>query len=438
MKGIKMENLINKLKSILLNKNELAKSFSLTYVIIGILGVVFFDRLITIIFKNNNISEQGPLSFAILFVLATGTILYLMINHMQKVIRNIDKAYNELKIKDRERLMPYEFALNNSVDAIYWFTEDAKFVYVNDAACNMLGYEKEELLGQPLEKMDPNFTREEAIEAMQYITKTKNWVLETTQKRKDGSIINIEVTGHGFKFGKKNYICAFGRDITPRLTYRNKITNMNQELQKSVYEKEILLKEIHHRVKNNMEIISSLLTMQYRRVQDDEVKYILKQSRSRINTMALVHEFLYLGENLAYINLEDYIKRLVEDIKELYISNDTHLNVDLNIDELIFSTNRCIQVGMVLHELCVNALKYAFKENRDNLLCIHIKKSKDNIHLKIRDNGSGLENIDCLYKTDSIGMQLIHSIVEDQLDGTIEFRNNRGLECNIFFPLKED
>jgi two-component sensor histidine kinase len=154
--------------------------------------------------------------------------------------------------------------------------------------------------------------------------------------------------------------------------------------------------------------------------------------------MALVHEFLYLGENLAYINLEDYIKRLVEDIKELYISNDTHLNVDLNIDELIFSTNRCIQVGMVLHELCVNALKYAFKENRDNLLCIHIKKSKDNIHLKIRDNGSGLENIDCLYKTDSIGMQLIHSIVEDQLDGTIEFRNNRGLECNIFFPLKED
>jgi PAS domain S-box-containing protein len=438
MKGMKMENLINKLKSILLNKNELAKSFSLTYVIIGILGVVFFDRLITIIFKNNNISEQGPLSFAILFVLATGTILYLMINHMQKVIRNIDKAYNELKIKDRERLMPYEFALNNSVDAIYWFTEDAKFVYVNDAACNMLGYEKEELLGQPLEKMDPNFTREEAIEAMQYITKTKNWVLETTQKRKDGSIINIEVTGHGFKFGKKNYICAFGRDITPRLTYRNKITNMNQELQKSVDEKEILLKEIHHRVKNNMEIISSLLTMQYRRVQDDEVKYILKQSRSRINTMALVHEFLYLGENLAYINLEDYIKRLVEDIKELYISNDTHLNVDLNIDELIFSTNRCIQVGMVLHELCVNALKYAFKENRDNLLCIHIKKSKDNIHLKIRDNGSGLENIDCLYKTDSIGMQLIHSIVEDQLDGTIEFRNNRGLECNIFFPLKED
>lgn len=145
-----------------------------------------------------------------------------------------------------------------------------------------------------------------------------------------------------------------------------------------------------------------------------------------------------MGENLAYINLEEYIKRLIDDIKELYISNNTFLNVDLHIDQLIFSTNRCIQVGMVLHELCVNALKYAFKENRNNLLCIHIRKSDEKIHLKIRDNGDGLKDINSLYKTDSIGMQLIHSIVEDQLDGTIEFKNNKGLECNIFFPIKED
>ncbi|PLY05201.1 MAG: histidine kinase [Arcobacter sp.] len=426
------------LKNFILNKNKLAKSFSLSYVVIGVLGAVFLDKLITIFFKNNDITQQGPLTFAILFVLSTGLILYFMVNHMQKVIKNIDKAYKELKRKDKDRLAPYEFALDNSVDAIYWFTLDARIVYINNAACNMLGYTKDEMLDMFLEEMDPNFDRNSAQECMLEIKNTKNWTLETTQRKKDGNIINIEVSGHGFIYGGQDYICAFGRDTTPRLEYRNKITNMNQKLQKSVDEKEILLKEIHHRVKNNMEIISSLLTMQYRRVEDDEVKYILKQSRSRINTMALVHEFLYLGENLAYINLEDYIEKLVDDIKELYISNKTHLEVDLNIDKLIFSTNRCIQVGMVLHELCVNALKYAFKENKENLLCIHIKKSKENIHLKIRDNGDGLKNLDSLYKTDSIGMQLIHSIVEDQLDGTIEFKNNKGLECNIFFPVKED
>jgi len=433
-----MIKLIKDVISKISNKNKLAKRFSLTFIIIGILGVVFLDKLVYVFFQNNDITKLGTLTFGILFIISTGIILYLMINHMQKVIKNIDKSYNELKRKDKDRLAPYEFALDNSVDAIYWFTLDARIVYVNSAACNMLGYTKSEMLDMFLEEMDVNFDRNSAQQCMIEIKNTKNWTLETTQRKKDGSIINIEVSGHGFIYGGQDYICAFGRDITPRLSYRNKITNMNLELQKSVDEKEILLKEIHHRVKNNMEIISSLLTMQYRRVQDDEVKYILKQSRSRINTMALVHEFLYLGENLAYINLEDYISRLIEDIKELYVSNNTHLDVDLNIDELIFSTNRCIQVGMVLHELCVNALKYAFKENRNNLLCIHIKKSFENIHIKIRDNGDGLKNIDSLYKIDSIGMQLIHSIVEDQLDGTIEFKNNNGLECNIFFPIKED
>jgi len=93
---------------------------------------------------------------------------------------------------------------------------------------------------------------------------------------------------------------------------------------------------------------------------------------------------------------------------------------------------------MVLHELCVNSLKYAFYENKENLLCIHLKKIEDKIHFKIRDNGEGHKNINELEKVDSIGMQLIHTIVEDQLDGTINFKNNNGLECNITFDEKED
>ena len=131
--------------------------------------------------------------------------------------------------------------------------------------------------------------------------------------------------------------------------------------------------------------------------------------------MALVHEFLYLGETLAHINLPNYIKKLVDDIKELYISQNTKLEVDLHIDKLYFSTNRCIQIGMVLHELCVNALKYAFKEDRYNLLCIHMRKDHDQIHIIIRDNGEGLEDIDSLYKSDSIGMQLIQGTSKNRV-----------------------
>lgn len=113
-----------------------------------------------------------------------------------------------------------------------------------------------------------------------------------------------------------------------------------------------------------MEIISSLLNMQAYKSEDEKFKEQMKESRSKIHAMALVHEFLYLGENLAYINVNEYLEKLIEDIKELYISNNTHIDVDLNIDKMEFSINKSIQVGMLLHELCVNAFKYAFKEDK--------------------------------------------------------------------------
>ena len=429
---------MSKLKKHFFNNRNIPVKFSLFYLFTGIFGLIFLDKFIKVFFQYNDVSEQGPLAIGLLFFITMGLILFIILNHMQKVIKRIDKSYNDLKEKDKQRLLPYEFALNNSVDAIYWFTLDAKFIYANDAACEMLGYSQEEFLSMKLEDMDPQFSRRTAKICMENIRDTKDWRLETTQKKKDNSIFPVEVSGHAFKHNGIDYVCAFGRDMTQRINDKNRITSINHELQKSLEEKNILLKEIHHRVKNNMEIISSLLSMQLRRAKDDGVRYILKQSKSRINTMALVHEFLYLGENLAYINVHEYIKKLIEDIKELYISQNTKLDVQLHIDDLIFSTNRCIQIGMVLHELCVNSLKYAFKEDRENLLCIHMKEKGENIHIKIRDNGEGLENIKDLYKSESIGMQLIHSIVEDQLDATIKFTNNRGLECNIIFSKKEE
>ncbi len=430
---------MGRVKRYILEKGRISTRLSLSYILVGIISALIIDRILIAVFQKNSSFEMEFFIFSGFFIVLTGVFLFIILNHMQKVISKITRSYYDLKKQDKDRLMPYEFALDNSIDAIYWFTLDAKFIYVNEAACKMIGRTKEEFLNEMyLEDMDPNFNRDSAKECMKEIFNSKYWRLETTQIRKDGSIFPVEVSAHGFNHGGKLYVCAFARNMTLKQDFRTKITKMNQELQKSLEEKNILLKEIHHRVKNNMEIISSLLNMQARRTEDEEIIYILQQSRSRIHTMALVHEFLYLGENLAFINLPSYIKRLVEDIKELYISQNTKLEVDVHIDDLNFSTNRCIQIGMVLHELCVNSLKYAFKEDRNNLLCIHIKKEEEKIRVKIRDNGDGLKDIDSLYKSDSIGMQLIHSIVEDQLDGEIKFENKNGLECNIVFAKDEE
>lgn len=421
---------MNKIKFNFFTSDTIDNNFPIIFTIVGIVGLYFLDSLIKLLLKNQNIQKYGEFIFGALFIIITALMLYLIIRRMKRVLMNIEASYERFRKAEKNRLSPYEFSLDHAGDAVYWLTMEAKFVYVNNSACKMLGYTKEEFLALKLEDIDTNLNRQKAKEYMQDIKNNPNWMIEATQARKDGKIVNVEVSGHGFSIANRDYICAFGRDITQRIKHKNELT-------KSLEEKEVLLKEIHHRVKNNMEIISSLLTMQYRRIEDEDARYMLLQSRSRIRTMALVHELLYLGKNLAYISLHDYINRLVEDIKELYVSNNTKIDVDLHIAELIFSTNRCIQVGMVLHELCVNALKYAFKEDCENLLCIHINKEEDLIHLKIRDNGDGLPEINHLYKNDSIGMQLIHSIVEDQLDGKIEFSNNKGLECNIYFPREE-
>ncbi|WP_044415134.1 sensor histidine kinase [Halarcobacter anaerophilus] len=419
------------------NKNKIARRFSFSYVFAGFIGLLFLDKLVQIFFEHNDVSKNGIFTFGLLFIISTGILLYFMINHMQKVIRNIEKAYNDLKQKEKDRLAPYEFALDHSVDAIHWFTLEGKFTYVNEATCKLDGYTKEEFENMYLEDVDINFTRETSPLCMNDIKTIPNWRIESTHRRKDGTTYPVEVSGHAFIYNGKEYICAFARDMTQRIENRNKITKMNEELQKSVKEKEILLKEIHHRVKNNMEIISSLLNMQAYKSEDEKFKEQMKESRSKIHAMALVHEFLYLGENLAYINVNEYIEKLVDDIKELYISNNTQIEVDLSIDKMEFSINRCVQVGMLLHELCVNAFKYAFKSNRKNLLYLRMKIEDENIHVIIKDNGEELKDLDKLRKSDSIGMQLIESIVDFQLHGTIEFKNNSGLECSIIFPKKE-
>jgi PAS domain S-box-containing protein len=396
------------------------------YLISGAITLVFIDNFIDHSYENYIFVKHYLMNFGIIFILITSAILFTILNKTRAAVK-----------KDKDKLIPYEFALDKSVDAVHWLTMEGKFIYANDSTCKMDGYSKEEFKNMYLEDVDPNFTRETAPQCMQEIRDTPNWRIETTHRRKNGAIYPIEVSGHGIVVDGKEYICAFARDISERMKYREKMAKLNENLQKSLGEKEILLKEIHHRVKNNMEIISSLLNMQARRAKEKNIKHILMESMSRIQTMALVHEFLYLGESLAKIDFNAYISRLLNDIKELYITQNTKLNIDLHVDKLYLSTDRCIQLGMVVHEICVNSMKYAFHENRDNLLCIHMKLNDNLVKIKIRDNGDGINNINAFCKSDSIGIQLIRTIVENQLNGTLNFINNDGLECNIEFLRKE-
>ena len=333
-------------------------------------------------------------------------------------------------------------ALDHSPEGAYWFNEDGKFVYVNKAMSSMSGYSVEEFKEMYLSDIDKTFSKAQLPYLMHKIFTTEKWSSETVYRRKDGTYYPIELLGHGFMHNGEKVICIFARDITQRKLFREKYLNTTTALKKSLKEKEVLIKEIHHRVKNNMQIISALLDMQSRRSDDSILKNSLQESRSRIHAMALVHELLYMGDNLAFIDLPLYIKKLVHDIKQSCTSNTNPVNFKIEIEPVSFSANKCIQIGMIIHELAVNAFKYAFTSKEDNVFSLKLfvieEQYCDFIELYIKDNGSGFNNIKNPMEDNSIGMVLVHSIVEDQLDGKISSSTSSdGVEYRIVFPYLE-
>lgn len=336
----------------------------------------------------------------------------------------------------------FKEALDHSPREAYWFNEDGQFVYVNKAICKKSGYSEEEFQSMYLSDLDQNLKKEQLHTLMQEIFRTKDWSIETAYQRKDGSSYLIEVLANGFMHNGEKVICAFARDVTRRKQFKEKYLKTTQELKKSLKEKEVLIKEIHHRVKNNMQIISALLDMQSRRSDDLVLKNSLQESRSRIHTMALVHELLYLGDNLAFIDLPTYINKLLYDIKESCTSNNNPVNFKIDIEPVSFSSNKCIQIGMIIHELAVNAFKYAFTSRDNNIFLLKLavveEEYCDFIELYIKDNGNGFSHKAKPMDNNSIGMTLVHSIVEDQLDGTITYHTSSdGVEYKIIFPYLE-
>jgi two-component sensor histidine kinase len=207
------------------------------------------------------------------------------------------------------------------------------------------------------------------------------------------------------------------------------------ELQHSIKEKELLLKEIHHRVKNNMQVIMSLLYLQAERLTDSKTAEIFQLNRNRIRSMALVHERLYKSKNFARIDFREYIKTILHELVSSY-SQTTEIIPHVQADEIYVEIDRGISLGLLLNEIVTNALKHAFQnQNKGNLYVTAILDDKENnVTLSIRDDGVGLPDDIDLNKTDSLGFSLIHTLI-DQIQGTLKIKRGQGTEFFITFAI---
>jgi PAS domain S-box-containing protein len=205
-----------------------------------------------------------------------------------------------------------------------------------------------------------------------------------------------------------------------------------KEIVESLKEKEVLLKEIHHRVKNNLQVISSILNLQSSFVKDEKTLDILEESRNRIRSMAIIHESLYQTSNFSSINFSDYLLKLTTSLIASYRVNTGSVELKTQVDRVELVLDQAIPCGLLVNELITNALKYAFPGNRSGVIFMGLTEKEMCIELVISDDGVGMPEGFSILNSDTLGLQLVNTLVE-QLDGEIRVENSGGIKYLITF-----
>lgn len=223
------------------------------------------------------------------------------------------------------------------------------------------------------------------------------------------------------------------KEIIERKKAEKTLLESEKQIKASLEEKEVLLKEIHHRVKNNMQIISSLLRLQTEKIQDESLLNMFIESQHRIQSMALIHETLYRSKDLARIDFYNYLKRLISNLMLVYQKRSKDVRIDLDIKEVFLDINRAIPCGLLVNELITNSLKHAFPDGRTGIIAVNMfKRGGGQYSLTVQDSGVGIPaGIDLNY-TETLGMQLITGLIS-QLNGKIELHREKGTKYTIEF-----
>lgn len=227
--------------------------------------------------------------------------------------------------------------------------------------------------------------------------------------------------------GEIDELSFIGRDITEKII-------ADKKLKESLKQKEILLKEVHHRVKNNMQVISSILNLQSAYVKDVKTLQILKESQNRIKSMSFIHESLYTNEDFSRIDFSDYITNLVRNLFRTYDVFDDNITLDLQIDKIYLNLDSAIPCGLIVNELISNSLKYAFDVKSGGIIKIMLTLENDLVVLAIGDNGRGIPKDLDIENTETLGLQLISSLVE-QLEGEMTLDRDNGANFIIKFEM---
>jgi len=378
------------------------------------------------------------------------------------------RAQNEDLLQAQEEIertnRKYQDLYNFAPVGFFNFDRHGKILEVNLTGAELLGRYRKDLIGKPfsayLDKKSQNRFSEHLRHVMSGNSAgDKIWL---TVRGRPVFPAEIESTAFGQDSRQAVYCRSAIKDISERhqaeTTLRSahqKLEQANQELKNeirerqsaeadlhqskkqimaSLREKEALLQEIHHRVKNNMQVILSLLNLQVANIKDEKLIGYFRESRSRINAMAMIHEMLYQSNSLSKIDLNAYVKDLASFLVGMYNISPSRINFRVNAEHIYMGIDQAIPCGLVINELISNAFKYAFPEQTGEIRIDISLTAEDDIGLIVSDNGVGMPANFDLHDSKTLGLKLVWGLVENQLGGRADISREAGTRITIRFP----
>ncbi|MEQ9089721.1 MAG: PAS domain S-box protein [Balneola sp.] len=329
-----------------------------------------------------------------------------------------EKKKSEQKIKENEKR--YRALIENSPYCIHELDKNGILLSINKAGLEMMGVENEEdFLGITYDKLVDSTQSKMILELFSKSLKGESIQFEFTKDEKHFLSSFIPITG-----GKSDVQKVMG--ITQDITERKKSEEI---IENSLKEKTTLLSEIHHRVKNNLAIVSGLLQLQKNEVKDEKVTAAFEQSINRIISIAMVHELMYKSPELSSINIQTYLDMLVPAISAAMNDHNRNIEFDIEIDEYKLNINQAIPIGLLLNELITNSFKYAFQDQEEGMINIKLDADVEKVTVLYEDNGSGFGDDSNFDKPKNLGLNLIHTQLQ-QLEATytVDTRNKFKLE----------
>jgi PAS domain S-box-containing protein len=425
---------------ILLNMLRITK-YRLIWIITALAsGLMAFKTILLLLYKKNTSSGTivdniiTTIPILVLLLLITAVFVFY---HMHKNRMLLEKTLRQNEESAQDNLMTSSAAVEQSPSVVVITDLGGNIEYVNPKFTELTEYNKDEVLGSNPRILKSGYFSDDIYKGMwDTISSGEEWRGEFHNKKKNGDLYweSASISSIKDSNGTIKHYLAVKEDITKRKKMEEALIKSEKELKSSLEEKNALLRELYHRTKNNMQVISGMLNLSASKFNNDNVSVVFTDLENRIQSMSMVHEKLYQSQNLSSINLKNYIEDLCFSIKSSYNITNCEVTFIFYLEEISVLIDAAVPLGLIITELVSNSFKHAFPGREVGEISIKLETGEDSkLKIEISDNGIGSGSEFSINKLETIGLQTVFAIGKDQLHGDIELDTNSGFRFSLEF-----